>query len=385
MAAASAYYLRAFGEELGRDDQFINIVGGGYEAWKASVYSNNIPHNYSFNALSPLSNANGGLLQVGPGLPYPPAQNPALWNTFQYGTQRNTVGGNLELSLKSPWFIRADYNEVQTGGVKPGSAQLGTGSGNGLIELGVPVDYKTKNALVEGGYNSKQYGFKLSYIDSKFTNGNDSMQWTNFYMRSGLDASLLPPDNELKKWNISGYIKQLPWDSAIIARFTQSKQTSNVGLTDPLWTSSLKPTGNTPTGQAIPPGVGYLLTQPFDSATNQNLTNFNGEIKTNTANVAWNASPMAQLDTRVYYEYYDKQNNSTIRLVPAGQPGHKLRDPAREQRDVLPDPVSGRGGRRGILVHEEQWPGSTRSGRSTAPTSCWAGTTGRASSATTTN
>jgi hypothetical protein len=25
-------YLRAFGEELGRDDQFINIVGGGYGA-----------------------------------------------------------------------------------------------------------------------------------------------------------------------------------------------------------------------------------------------------------------------------------------------------------------------------------------------------------------
>ena len=210
---------------------------------------------------------------------------------------------------------------MQTNGIKPGSAQLGTGSGNGLIELGVPVDYKTKNALIEGGYNSKQYGFKLSYIDSKFSNGNDSFQWTNFYMRSGLDASLLPPDNELKKWNISGYIKQLPWDSAIIARFTQSKQTSNVGLTDPLWTSSLKPTGNTPSGQAIPPGVGYLLTQPYDSATNQNLTNFNGEIKTNTANVAWNASPMAQLDTRVYYEYYDKQNNSTTVSYRQGSQG----------------------------------------------------------------
>ena len=45
--SSRAYYLRVFGEELGRDDQFINVVGGGYGAWKASIYNNNIPHNLS--------------------------------------------------------------------------------------------------------------------------------------------------------------------------------------------------------------------------------------------------------------------------------------------------------------------------------------------------
>ena len=175
--------------------------------------------------------------------PYPQAPNPNNWYTFNYGTQRNTWGGNGEFSGKTPWFIRADYNEVKTNGIKPGSGQLGTGSGNGLIELGVPVDYKTQNTTIEGGYNSRQYGFKLAFIDSKFTDANDSLQWTNFYMRSGLDTSLLPPDNELKKWSFNGYIKQLPWDSAIIARFTQSKLTNSFGdRVD----SSLKPTGNAP-------------------------------------------------------------------------------------------------------------------------------------------
>ena len=211
-------YLRAFGEEFGRDDQFINIVGGSYGVWKASLYNNDIPHNYSFNALSPLSNPGGGLQQVGPGGTYPNAQFPANWNTFGYSTQRNTWGGNGEFSGKTPWFIRADYNEVKTTGVKPSSAQLGTGSGNGLIELGAPVDYKTKNTTIEGGYNTRQYGFKVAFLDSKFTDGNDTFQWTNFYMRSALDTSLLPPDNDLKKWSFNGYIKQLPWDSAIIAR-----------------------------------------------------------------------------------------------------------------------------------------------------------------------
>ncbi len=203
---------------------------------RASIYNNNIPHNYSFNALTPLNGTDGTLLQ-GPGLPYPQSPNPANWSYFNYSTQRNTWGGNAEFSGKTPWFIRADYNEVSTNGVKPSSGQLGTGSGNGLIEFGAPVDYKTKNTTIEGGYNSRQYGIKLAYIDSKFTDDNDTLQWTNFYMRSGLDYSLLPPDNELKKWSLNGYIKQLPWDSAIIARFTQSKLTNNIGIAG----TSLKP------------------------------------------------------------------------------------------------------------------------------------------------
>jgi len=317
-------YLRAFGEEFGRDDQFINIVGGGYGAWKASLYNNNIPHEYSFNALSPLSGSGGGLLQVAPPtLPYPGLRNPDNWYTYNLGTQRNTWGANGEFSGKTPWFIRADYNEVKTNGIKPSSGQLGTGSGNGLIELGAPVDYKTQNATVEGGYNTKQYGFKVAFLDSKFTDGNESFQWTNFYMRNGLDQSLLPPDNELKKWSLNGYIKQLPWDSAIIARYAQSKTTSNFTMA----TSSLKPTGNTPTGQAQPPGVGYLVTQPYDSSSGQNISNFDGEIKRTTGNIAWNASPMAQLDTRVYYDYYDLQNNSTSVSYRQGSQGSSCATP----------------------------------------------------------
>ncbi len=315
-------YLRAFGEEFGRDDQFINIVGGGYGVWKASLYNNNIPHNYSFNALSPLNGSGGGLTQVGVGLPYPQAPNPGAWYTFDYGTQRNTWGGNVEFSNKTPWFIRADYNEVKTNGIRPGSGQLGTGSGNGLIELGIPVDYKTQNTTIEGGYNTKQYGFKLAYIDSKFTDANESVQWTNFYMRSGLDYSLLPPDNELKKWSFNGYIKQLPWDSAVLVRFTQSKLTNDL----PIASTSLKPAANTLTN-FIPTAVGNIVTQPYDASSNQNLTTFNGNQKTTTVNAAWNASPMAQLDTRVYYDYYDLQNDSTNVSYRSGSQGTNCATP----------------------------------------------------------
>ena len=46
--------LRCFGEELGRDDQYILTRGGGYDVFKAALYSDRMPHNLSWNALTPL-------------------------------------------------------------------------------------------------------------------------------------------------------------------------------------------------------------------------------------------------------------------------------------------------------------------------------------------
>ena len=57
------YYLKFFGENFGRDDQYINALGGGYNVFKAQIYSDRMPHNLSFNALTPLSNP-GSTLQT---------------------------------------------------------------------------------------------------------------------------------------------------------------------------------------------------------------------------------------------------------------------------------------------------------------------------------
>src|SRR5512137_992184 len=211
------YYLKFFGENFGRDDQFVEARGGAYDVFKAIVYQDRMPHNLSWNALTPLYNTWSNL-QQGPGGTYPQAQNPAAWNTFDYGIQRNTTGGAIEVSARSPFFFRADYNEVQTTGTRPGSGQLGTGSGNGLIEFGIPTEYKTKNALFEGGYTAKTWNVKIAFLDSKFSNSIDTMQWTNFYMRSALDTSLLPPDNELKKWSLHAPARELPLDSTFLLR-----------------------------------------------------------------------------------------------------------------------------------------------------------------------
>jgi hypothetical protein len=290
----SRYYLKGYLEELGRDDQYINILGGGYGSFKGQFYQDKIPHNLSWNALTPLSNP-GSNLQTGTGA-YPPYQNPATWNYFDYGLQRDTIGGNAEVSLNSPFFARFDYNEVKTSGTRPGSGQLGTGSGNGLIEFGVPTDYKTKNTTAELGYAGKSWNVKLGFLDSKFTSNAGTMQWTNFYMLNGLDTTLQPPDSDLQKWSLNASFRDLPFDSTLMARATYSSLTNSVGVAS----GSLKPTGN----QAPPIGVGNLVTTPSSS-------NFDGEHTTTSLAFALTSALAKGLESRLYYNYYDKANEST--------------------------------------------------------------------------
>ena len=303
-----AYYMSLFGENLGRDDQYIFARGGGYDVFKVGFYSDRMPHNLSFNALTPL-NWPGSSLQPAPAGAYPPATNPATWNNFEYGLQRNTIGGNVEVNARSPFFGRVDYNEVQTTGIRPSSGQLGTGSGNGLIEFGLPTDYVTKNSVIEGGYKGRNWNVKLGYLNSKFSsNTGDTAQWGNFYMRSALDTSLQPQDNELQKWTLNFAMRDLWLDSTMLVRLTQSTLTSDFGVES----AGLKPAGTaTQAPSGIPAAVGNLVTAPSSST-------FYGEHKTTTATFSLQSTPMPGLGTRLYYEYYDKQNDSTPINYAAG-------------------------------------------------------------------
>lgn len=301
LGGSSQYYFRGYGENFGLDDQFINLRGGGWGVFKAQLYWDKIPHNLSWNALTPLSNP-GSTLQTGAGT-YPPFQNPATWNSFNYGLQRDTTGGNIEVSANTPWFVRADYNEVKTTGIRPMSGQLGTGSGNGLIEVGMPIEYKTKNALFEAGYNGKTWSVKLGFLDSKFSDSVDNMQWTNFYMLNSLDTFFSPPDNDLKKWSLNAMVRDLPWDSTFTARATYSELSNNFNVV----AGGLKPTSNV----APPVAVGTLITTPSSST-------FDGEHKTTSVSLALHTNPMKGVDGRIYYNYYDKENNSTPISYAAG-------------------------------------------------------------------
>jgi len=299
---SSQYYTRFFGENFGRDDEYLNLRGGKYSEFKYQLYEDKMPHNLSWNALTPLSGT-GGTVLTGPGGTYPPAQDPNAWNSFDYKLQRNVYGGNVEVTANSPWHIRVDFNENTMKGVRPQSARLGTSANNGMIEFGVPVDYKTKNFSLDGGYSTKEGSWSFNILNSKFSNSNDMMQWTNFYMLNNLDTNLLPPDNNLDRVSFNGMLKQLPVNSTLAARFTWSKQSNNFGVTS----GGLLPTNNVlnPVTTGAPAAVGTLIT-PASADT------FNGDIQTKTASLSYASNWGGGVDSKVYWNYYDTENNSTV-------------------------------------------------------------------------
>lgn len=307
MGTNSRNYVRFFGENLGYTDQFLNLRGGEYSMYKYQVFQDKMPHNLSWGALTPLSGTGSATL-TNPGVTYPPtpgvqATNPALWNQFDYKLQREIIGGNFEFTGNSPWSFRAGYSDTTMQGVRPLSARLGTSSSNGMIEFGAPVDYKTQDLTLEGGYSVKKGSISVNFLNSRFNNGVDSMQWTNFFMLNQLDTTYLPPDNMLNRLGLNATLRELPVNSTLAVRGTWSKLTNNFGVTS----GGLLPTSSTlnPATTGSPAAVGILNT-PASSGT------FDGDIDTKTASLSFTSNWGGGVDSKLFYNYYDSKNRSTL-------------------------------------------------------------------------
>jgi MtrB/PioB family decaheme-associated outer membrane protein len=277
------YYVNAFGENLGRDDQGVDVRGGKYNAFKYQVFESRLVHNWTFDARSPYSGIGTDTLTA-----TLPNLNPDTWNTFDFRKKRDNVGGMFEFWMGSPWFVRVDANEVTDRGLQLISGANGTSPGQGFTDKPFPVDFKTRNASIEGGYATKHGQFTVSALHSTFSNQNDTFRWTNGFFGNGLDTTWLPPDNEYSKLAVNGTLKQLPWGSTLAGRVTYSKTTTSV----PIATSVLNSTAGA------------------FSPTNPDEASFEGDVRHKTASLSLYSNPTRDIDTRVYWNYYKKDNRS---------------------------------------------------------------------------
>src|SRR3954468_4280763 len=49
----SKYWMDLFGENLGRDDEYVNLRGGLYDVFKYRLYTDSLRHNFLFNGITP--------------------------------------------------------------------------------------------------------------------------------------------------------------------------------------------------------------------------------------------------------------------------------------------------------------------------------------------
>jgi MtrB/PioB family decaheme-associated outer membrane protein len=284
-------YFNAYGENLGADDQYLDLNGGRYQTFKYRIYQDHLRHNLGSGpgALSPFSGIGGGTITA----PFPlPAVG--AWNTFDHSYKRRDTGGMFEWQKASPWYFRVDANEIRRDGINVYAGANGTSPGNGFTDLPVPIDWLTRNYAAEVGYSTKRGHVAVNLSYSTFENENQVLRWSNRFFANGLDTTVLPPDNDLVRVAVNGNLRQLPFDSTLAGRFTYSKLTNSV----PIQLNMLS------TGGAFP-------------ATNPSQGNFEGDIVKYTLGLSYSSRPTQALDTKVYLNWVKEENDSThMNFVP---------------------------------------------------------------------
>ena len=290
------YWLDGYGENIGRDDMYVDFLGGRYNTFSYRLYSNWMPHNYGWGpdgARTPY-NFPGGATQ--------PATFPSFsttvppWNSFDYQIERRDTGGSFEWKSLSPWYVRADVSQVDVNGTKWYSPSQGTSPGNGFVELAGPAQYTTNNLTLEGGYSSSAFVGSVSVLWSNFDNDNNTFSWTNGYFAPNptppnygtqFDTMTLPPDNDYFKVSANGSLRNLWGRSTASARYTYATSKSSADMLTSMLSSG---------------GVYF--------PTNPSSTVFNGQDTINTFSLTWSGNPTAEIDFKAYYNYYDRENES---------------------------------------------------------------------------
>jgi Putative outer membrane beta-barrel porin, MtrB/PioB len=298
-------YMNAYGENLGRDDQYLDLNGGQYGVFKYRLYDNELRHRFGQGngAITPFSGAGSNSLTA----PFTAAAgilntNPLNWNTFDNSYKRQDVGGMFELSNNSPFYVRLDGNQIKRNGIKVLSGANGTSPGNGFTDLPSPVDYTDNNLAAEVGYNTKRGHVAINVSHNRFTNGNSLLNWTNGFF-GGTDTTVLAPESNLTKIAMNGNLRQLPYNSIFAGRVTYSATENNV----PVLGSILSNTGG------------------LSGNANPNRSLFTGDVIHQTASFSLNSQPLNKLDTKMYFNYNRKDNRSSqVTFSPLAAPAANL-------------------------------------------------------------
>jgi hypothetical protein len=289
------FYFNGYGENLGRDDMLLGITGGMYDEFKFSIYGDWLTHNFGFGpngARSPYSTtstANLSLFSTNAN----DLGNSSVpqWSSFRFGSDRRDVGGKVEFSLGSPWYFLVDTNEVRLSGInKVDAAALGTSPGNGFIDLPYPLGYTTHNITLEAGYQKPRGHFAINWMQSDFDNDNVLLYFQNPFFGFGKDTATFSPDNSYVRIGANGMLRRLFWNSTLSGRVTYDKVTDSQDMIS----SVLNTSGSTDL-----------------SPTNPNIPTFKGDIYNATAHISLASAPARRLDTRVFYHFYKRANNST--------------------------------------------------------------------------
>lgn len=310
-AQKNGRFLNLQMQYAGENDESVKVRGGEYGSYKYSLFFDEMPHNYSYDNYSfysgigtqSLSYAAVDALAVpvtyAPNVP----TDTNLWNRFEYGIVRKKYGASVDVDIMAPFYAKVDLRQEETDGLKPlgvASGVFGSFSGANfspfgqVIELPEPVDYKNTTLNLTSGYSSQKFLVELAGTISSFENSNDLLTWRNPYVtvQELNETNVLAPDSDYYKLSAKTVIKELPLNSVLALKASVAKMESDISLLNGIWSST-----NAPSYNFITLGL--------------NQDSFDGDVTTIKGSVALSSRPSKKLSSKLYYDYFDKDNSSS--------------------------------------------------------------------------
>lgn len=216
------------------------------------------------------------------------------WNQpINYAIERKNYGAEGEVSFSSPYFFNVRVERNQQTGVTP---FLLTTS---LREVPAPVDYSTDNLFIQTGYRSNNLTLVLDGTLSNFNNANPafSMQmgtWNNLgttFTYPTPSFGYLPPNNNYYKIGGSAMYRIPVMDTTLMVRASHSITENHLGSEVNLE----RPTNLT---------AANAMTWSMPSV-------WHGKYTYTTASASITSNPLSFLETKLFYNFLDKQNIST--------------------------------------------------------------------------
>ncbi len=262
------YYLGLSVVNPNLDDRSYEASGGRFGLGKARFYYDEFDHQYSLNAYSPLGGIGSNSLTI-PN-PVPPVSE---WNEFDYKVQKKKYGGELTLDQEeSPFYYKFSMEEQRSKGTMPWGI-----TNYSDFEVPIPVDYTTDNYMFESGYRSKETTAVLTAGYSKFNDHNDILTTSD---GTNVEEYSMPTDNH--SYNLGGrLVQRLPMDSLLAIKASYNRNKS-----DPDFSQFTTITSPTADGE------------------------YDGDVQYIRAGAVLNTQWSTMLDTRLYYNYIDRDNKS---------------------------------------------------------------------------
>ncbi|WP_310599359.1 MtrB/PioB family outer membrane beta-barrel protein [Desulfobulbus sp.] len=290
-ALKDSSFLQMDAANPGRDDQSVDVHGGRYGSFKYNLYFDEMPHNYSYNALSFYRGLGTNHLMV----PADPTATPpnsfetstATWSTFDYSVQHKKYGGQVEVALAEPYFVNFGVERREQDGKRPFSVREN-------IEVPLPISYVTDNLNMQAGYLGKNITASVTGYLSSFTNDNKYLLWDDPSPDGNNPANIVQsavtdPDNDMGKLAADFSWRGLPLKSALAMNASYTNLSNSISANE-------------------------INVNPYTMGTDfyrLNRTQFDGDIDYTSFSAALVSEPLPRLDTRIYYRFLERENHST--------------------------------------------------------------------------